>query len=108
MDSYGFSHPLFVISSPRELVIIDKKEKEKKKAKHMVVSSSTLFDYLFNGKAKGNPHKEIAFLSRFVVQTEASENVQCEQCKNSYHMGKECGVQVLAGRTPTELSWSLQ
>lgn len=48
----------------RELVIIDKKEKEKKKAKHMVVSSSTLFDYLFNRKAKGNPHKETAFLSR--------------------------------------------
>ncbi|XP_052017150.1 protein FAM227A [Apodemus sylvaticus] len=48
----------------RELDIINKKEQEKRKAKYAFVSSSTLFDHLFDRKSKGNTHRETAFLSR--------------------------------------------
>jgi hypothetical protein len=87
------SIPTYVLPflSPRELEIINKKEREKRKDKNRVVSSTSLFESS-GKKSKGNKQRETAFLSRFVVQTEALENVQCERCKNSYHMGKGCGA----------------
>ncbi|XP_028645816.1 protein FAM227A [Grammomys surdaster] len=62
----------------RELAIINKKEQEKRKAKYMVVSSSTLFDDLLGKKPKGNTHRETAFLSR-------KEKKEVEEKRKVFH-----------------------
>ncbi|XP_076767752.1 protein FAM227A isoform X2 [Arvicanthis niloticus] len=62
----------------RELAIINKKEQEKRKAKHMVVSSLTLFDDLFGKKPKGSMHRETAFLSR-------KEKREIEEKQKDFH-----------------------
>ncbi|KAL1767267.1 meiotic recombination protein DMC1/LIM15-like isoform X1 [Sigmodon hispidus] len=48
----------------REVKIIDKKVAEKRKANHVFLSPSLMFDDLFDKKSKGNRHSEMAFLSR--------------------------------------------
>ncbi|XP_007652931.1 protein FAM227A isoform X1 [Cricetulus griseus] len=48
----------------REVKIINKKVAEKRKANNVFLSPSILFDDLFDKKSRGNPHNEMAFLSR--------------------------------------------
>ncbi|XP_040610068.1 LOW QUALITY PROTEIN: protein FAM227A [Mesocricetus auratus] len=48
----------------REVKVINKKQQKKRKANHAILSPSLLFDYWFDKKFRGNPHRETAFLSR--------------------------------------------
>ncbi|XP_029410932.1 protein FAM227A isoform X2 [Nannospalax galili] len=86
----------------REVSNINKKDAEKRKANHMFISPSLLFEELVDKKPKGNPHKETAFLTR-KKKKELDNEEKWKLFQSPLTFRKPSEIYTLGLRSPTEL-----